>query len=222
MHKYLSVHLLTLIFYVTVTELLDWLCCLIVPSPSWLFHLMRCTLSGVLQRDISVSLIHIALCVSALIIYHSTHVSCDTYMKVVLGFVLIKSEYHSVSLGSFSCHFHSSYFQWLVPGAYYRVCVYECCFDCHSLRNSLALSIHFNLVKTKPKTTFMYQNSIHSHFSSLSHSLSRMIQCLSAMRALLTHSAMCIKLTAMELSSLCNNSVTPERVHLIKWNNHLW
>ena len=46
------------------------------------------------------------------------------YMKVVLGFVLIRSEYHSVSLGSFSCRFHSSYFQWLVPGE----CVYECCF----------------------------------------------------------------------------------------------
>ena len=61
------------------------------------------------------------LCVSALIIYHSTHV---WYMKVVLGFVLIRSEYRSVSLGSFSCHCHYSYFQWSVPRAYCRVCVW--------------------------------------------------------------------------------------------------
>ena len=87
---------------------------------------MRCTLSGVNTTESSptntlVSLIHIALCVSALIIYHSTHV---WYMKVVLGFVLIRSEYRSVSLGSFSCHCHSSYFQWSVPRAYCRVCVW--------------------------------------------------------------------------------------------------
>ena len=199
MHKYLSVHLLTLIFYVTVTELLDWLCCLILPSPLWLFHLMRCTLSGVLQRDTLVSLIHIALCVSALIIYHSTHV---WYMKVVLGFVLIRSEYRSVSLGSFSCHCHYSYFQWSVPRAYYRVCVYECCFVCHSLRNSLVLSIHFNLVlycnwsslfsyqvsttlKSEPYSCYHHYQQYPLHFSSLSHSLSLLssssIQCLSAM-----------------------------------------
>ena len=119
-------------------------------------------------------------------------------MKAVLGFVLIRSEYSSVSSESFSCHFHSSYFQRLVPRAYCRVSVYKSCFVCHSLRNSLVLSIHFNLVpycnwsslfsyqvfttlKSEPYSCITTINSIHSRFSplSLARSLSLSLMILS-------------------------------------------
>ena len=105
------------------------------------------------------------------------------YMKVVLGFVLIKSEYHSVSLGSFSCRFHSSYFQWLVPGAYCRVCVWVLfclvftVWEIHWFYLNLVPYCNwsslfsyqvFTTLKSEPYSCISTINSIHSRFSPLS------------------------------------------------------